>query len=64
MVDIVWEEVNVEMPGWKQDLSKCTSEAEFPQAFKDYIEFLEQQLETPIAIISVGPDREQTIERS
>jgi len=57
------EPVYVEMPGWKQDLSKCTSEAEFPQAFKDYIEFLEQQLETPIAIISVGPDREQTIER-
>ena len=57
------EPVYVEMPGWKQDLTKCTSEAEFPQAFKDYIEFLEQQLETPIAIISVGPDREQTIER-
>ena len=57
------EPVYVEMPGWKQDLSKCTTEAEFPQAFKDYIEFLEQQLETPIAIISVGPDREQTIER-
>ena len=57
------EPVYVEMPGWKQDLTKCTSEAEFPQAFKEYIEFLEQQLETPIAIISVGPDREQTIER-
>ncbi len=57
------EPVYVEMPGWKQDLTRCTSEAEFPQAFKDYIEFLEQQLETPIAIISVGPDREQTIER-
>ena len=57
------EPVYVEMPGWKQDLTKCTSESEFPQAFKDYIEFLEQQLETPIAIISVGPDREQTIER-
>ena len=51
------------MPGWKEDLTACTSEAQFPQAFKDYIEFLEQQLETPIAIISVGPDREQTIVR-
>ena len=57
------EPVYVEMPGWKQDLTACVSEAEFPQAFKEYIEFLEQQLETPIAIISVGPDREQTIER-
>ncbi len=57
------EPVYVEMPGWKQDLSKCTSEADFPQAFKDYIAFLEKQLETPIAIVSVGPDREQTIVR-
>ena len=57
------EPVYVEMPGWKQDLTQCSSEADFPQAFKEYIEFLEQQLETPIAIISVGPDREQTIVR-
>ena len=57
------EPVYVEMPGWKQDLTQCSSEADFPQAFQEYIEFLEQQLETPIAIISVGPDREQTIVR-
>lgn len=57
------EPIYVEMPGWKQDLSKCTSGADFPQAFKDYIAFLEKQLETPIAIVSVGPDREQTIVR-
>jgi adenylosuccinate synthase len=58
------EPVYVEMPGWKQDLSHITSEDEFPQAFRDYITLLEHQLETPIAIISVGPDREQTIERN
>ena len=58
------EPVYVEMPGWKQDLSSITSEEQFPKAFKDYIAFLERQLETPIAIISVGPDREQTIERN
>ena len=57
------EPVYVEMPGWKQDLTQCSSEADFPEAFKEYIEFLEQQLDTPIAIISVGPDREQTIVR-
>lgn len=57
------EPVYVEMPGWKTDLTKMTSEAEFPQAFKDYIAFLEKELETPIAIVSVGPDRDQTIER-
>lgn len=44
-------------------MTKFTSEDEFPQEFKDYIKFLEEQLETPIRIISIGPDREQTIER-
>ncbi|MBR6758680.1 MAG: adenylosuccinate synthase [Bacteroidaceae bacterium] len=58
------EPVYVEMPGWKQDLTTIKSENEFPQAFKDYIAFLERELEVPIAIVSVGPDREQTIERT
>ena len=44
-------------------MTKFTSEDEFPQQFKDYIKFLEAQLETPITIISIGPDREQTIVR-
>jgi adenylosuccinate synthase len=44
-------------------MTKFTSEDQFPQQFKDYIDFLEKQLETPIAIISIGPDREQTIVR-
>ena len=57
------EPVYVELPGWNTDLTKCKSEADFPQAFKDYIAFLEKELETPIKIVSVGPDREQTIER-
>jgi adenylosuccinate synthase len=57
------EPVYVELPGWNQDLTKMKSEEEFPQAFKDYIAFLEKELETPIVIVSVGPDRDQTIER-
>jgi adenylosuccinate synthase len=57
------EPVYVEMPGWNQDLTQLKSEEEFPQAFKDYIAFLEKELETPIVIVSVGPDRDQTIER-
>ena len=40
-----------------------TDESQFPQAFKDYIRFLETELETPITILSVGPDRAQTIVR-
>ena len=52
------EPVYVEMPGWKQDMTAIKSEEEFPQAFKDYIAFLERELGVPIAIVSVGPDRE------
>ena len=43
--------------------SDGTSEDQFPKEFKDYIKFLEAQLETPIRIISIGPDRDQTIVR-
>lgn len=57
------EPVYKELKGWKTDMTKFTSEDEFPQAFKDYISFLEAELETPIKIISIGPDREQTIIR-
>lgn len=52
-----------EMPGWKTDLSKAKSEADFPTAFKNYIDFLEKELGVRIKIVSVGPDREQTIIR-
>ena len=57
------EPVYKEMDGWMTDMTKYTSEEEFPEAFKDYIKFLETELETPISIISIGPDREQTIVR-
>ena len=57
------EPVYVEMPGWKTDMTKMTSEDEFPEEFNAYISFLEEQLGTPIKIVSVGPDRAQTIER-
>jgi adenylosuccinate synthase len=58
------EPVYVEMPGWKTDMTKMTSEEQLPQAFENYIHFLEEQLETPIRIISIGPDRAQTIIRN
>ena len=52
-----------ELSGWKTDMTQFTSEKQFPHAFKDYIKFLETELETPIGIISIGPDRKQTIVR-
>ncbi len=51
------------LPGWHTDMTKMTDESQFPKAFADYIAFLEQQLETPIKIVSIGPDRAQTIIR-
>lgn len=52
------------LPGWKTDMTKISSEDQLPAQFKNYIDFLEKELETPITILSVGPDREQTIVRS
>lgn len=57
------EPVYVEMPGWKTDMTKMTSEDEFPEEFNAYLSFLEEELGVPVKIVSVGPDREQTIIR-
>ena len=57
------EPVYVTLPGWQIDMTAIKSEEEFPQAFNDYVAFLEKELNVPITILSVGPDREQTIVR-
>jgi adenylosuccinate synthase len=57
------EPVYKELPGWNKDLTGVSSEDEFPQELKDYIAYLEKELEVPITIVSVGPGREQTIVR-
>lgn len=57
------EVVYTELPGWKEDLTGMKSEDEFPEELNNYIDYLEKELEVPIKIISVGPDREQTIVR-
>ncbi len=53
-----------ELKGWQTDMTKFTDEEQFPKEFKDYISFLEAELETPIKIVSIGPDRKQTIVRN
>ncbi len=58
------EPVYVEMEGWQTDMTSFTCEEQFPEAFSNYVKFLEEQLETPISIISIGPDRDQTIIRN
>lgn len=52
-----------EFKGWKEDISKHTSFDTLPQALKDYIKFIEDELDVPIKIVSVGPDRKETILR-
>ncbi|MBC2839203.1 adenylosuccinate synthase [Robiginitalea sp. SC105] len=55
--------VYTEMPGWKEDLTGMTKASELPETLNAYIAFLEEALQTPIRIVSVGPDRLQTIRR-
>ena len=62
------EEENVtpiytEFKGWKQDLTGLTTFESLPKELKDYIEFIEREVEVPIKIVSVGPNRKQTIKR-
>jgi len=51
-------------PGWQEDLTQLNRIDEIPKALEDYINYLEAQLETPITIVSVGPDRTQTLNRN
>lgn len=62
-VDENIEVVYKDIPGWKTDMTKMQSEDEFPAEFKNYLSFLEESLGVPIAIVSVGPNRSQTIMR-
>lgn len=52
------------MPGWTEDISSCRDYAALPQAARDYIARIEEILGVPVSIVSVGPDRDQTIIRS
>ncbi|WOO87332.1 adenylosuccinate synthase [Mollicutes bacterium LVI A0039] len=47
--------------GWNTDISNVRSYEEFPQEAKEYLDFISKELELPISVVSVGPDREQTI---
>lgn len=53
--------IYTELKGWSEDLTEITSADEFPKAFADYIKFIEDFVGVPIKIVSVGPDRKQTI---
>jgi adenylosuccinate synthase len=63
IADTSVEPVLVELPGWQIDMTKMQSEDEFPEEFNAYLTFLEEELGVPVKIVSVGPDRDQTIIR-
>ena len=52
------------LKGWKEDLTTMRNEDELPKTFIEYVAFIEDFVNTPISIVSVGPDRKQTIFRS
>ncbi|WP_295936518.1 adenylosuccinate synthase [uncultured Alistipes sp.] len=52
-----------EFPGWKCDLRAIKSYDEFPAAFRNYVEFIERETGVPVKVISLGPDRDETIVR-
>ena len=58
------EPVYTEIPGWQCDMTKFTKEEELPEAFVNYIKFLEKELGVPVKYVSIGPDRDQTITRN
>jgi adenylosuccinate synthase len=55
--------IYTEVKGWKQDLTGMTTEDTLPIELKDYIKFIEDFVEVPVKIVSVGPDRKQTIHK-
>ena len=63
IIDENIEPIYNELKGWNTDMTSMKSTEEFPAEFKAYIDFLESELNVPICIVSVGPDRSQTIIR-
>jgi adenylosuccinate synthase len=53
--------VYVELPGWETDLTKMTHQNKFPKEFNNYLNFIKDEVDIPITIASVGPNRAQTI---
>jgi adenylosuccinate synthase len=60
-INVPIEPVFVELKGWKKDITKAKTMEELPKELIDYIHFIEKEVGVPFSIISVGPDRTQTI---
>jgi adenylosuccinate synthase len=53
----VWEE----LPGWQESLRACRSFASLPRPAQAYVKWIEQKVGVPVAAISVGPERDETV---
>jgi adenylosuccinate synthase len=62
--EAVIEPVYTELPGWKQEISGIKEYNRLPAELKGFIEFIEKSCHVPVTLVSVGPDREETIFRS
>jgi adenylosuccinate synthase len=60
-IDQPIEPVYREMPSWNVDISNMTSKDEMPQELLSYIDFIEKEVNVPISVVSVGPDRKEFI---
>jgi len=60
-INLPIEPVYKEMPVWKEDISKMRSKDELPVEMLDYLKFIESEVNVPVSVISVGPDREQFV---
>ncbi|MFZ7144849.1 MAG: adenylosuccinate synthase [Bacteroidota bacterium] len=63
IVNDIAEPVYIDLPGWQKDLTGIVNEKDFPAELSKYIVYLEKELNVPVSIVSVGPDRKQTIRR-
>ncbi len=57
------EPIYTSLKGWKCDLAECKTYEQFPSELKDYIKYIEDATGVPVSIVSIGPDREETIIR-
>jgi adenylosuccinate synthase len=55
--------IYTDLKGWKTDLTQCSSLDDMPEELNHYINYLEKELNCPISIVSVGPNRKQTLLR-
>ena len=55
--------IYTEFNGWQEDITEAKNESQLPENLKKYISFIEEKLEVPVKIVSLGPRRDQTIYR-